>query len=998
MFQPIVEKLPTTRDILRLSLKYFTFLTWQIVVVAVYLSAAVEYFSTNPTIVGRCIILLIVHPIVNHIVVANMKIKLGDGQHTHPFYDHMQTFAIDATMAIFQRLLIFSLRNQGSNNTDLQSLVSIPHEIIIIVLVAGVIELFSRATVDVRETCTRRLFRMPHLSEKQHIEKNNFHAASISSTQIIEVASIFVAASLTMCFSGTHRYIFHFGYEATVDFLEPMSIRTITNIAMFILIVECLVNACVTHLLEYKEIPVSEFFFHFRSKEVILIHLSSLLIGAHVMLMAFMTVPNSRICTDDTPCACPTFIMYKSPSLLCVKSNGTSVIPDIDNADDSAENIKWITIAVFAVLFALFVAGLLFVWYWRHKSSSKVQLMTVELEKERQRLNALTDVASNSLMQQSSLQQAVNTIETIIQGSPPTQAKMLEDVLKILTSPSKVKEVDFDGLLKNTDKDIADWIKNQLSGHDDARALSSRLTKMSVKKASLKEGGSDYLTNAERGGLLRATSNAVSGASTPRPSAEHRRSNTEGIKQKMETRRNSLKKENKTPSSESSHPATDDHFSNIGDESKSDSVTSESEASLAPPSLPLLSLSIKSIDSSTAAHTPEANMIEVPPESVDSSSSSWSLDLLSWEFDVFTIPGPTPLAALGWEALSLFETQSVLNVPPRPLKNVLIFLDSNYSMDTYGDNVRDSYGIHEDMIKGSSQSGSTNSARGVRTNPKNAINPYHNNLHAADVLQSVLYFLSTYSAISDDLTATEIFALLFAAYIHDFRHPGVNATYTVNSWPISGISTTFGTDSPLERHHLASAWNILRRPGFNFLDTFADEDIQHFRYIVTECVLATDLAKNMAWLTAARVSLLNTSNTTRRRKSSVDQHTDRQQLEQKLLVMQLAIKAADVGHPSKPLTLHLEWSKRISDEFYVQGDMEAAQGMKTSPFCDRTCTKLSFVQGQIGFIQFITRPLYVLLGAVCTPEEPQPWMTQLNCNISYWEKRKEELSNHETSL
>jgi hypothetical protein len=43
-----------------------------------------------------------------------------------------------------------------------------------------------------------------------------------------------------------------------------------------------------------------------------------------------------------------------------------------------------------------------------------------------------------------------------------------------------------------------------------------------------------------------------------------------------------------------------------------------------------------------------------------------------------------------------------------------------------------------------------------------------------------------------------------------------------------------------------------------------------------------------------------------------------------------------VGHSSKSRALHLEWTARITEEFYAQGDREKARGLEVSPFCDRT--------------------------------------------------------------
>ena len=59
---------------------------------------------------------------------------------------------------------------------------------------------------------------------------------------------------------------------------------------------------------------------------------------------------------------------------------------------------------------------------------------------------------------------------------------------------------------------------------------------------------------------------------------------------------------------------------------------------------------------------------------------------------------------------------------------------------------------------------------------------YHNDLHAADVLQTSYVFLSK-GKLKEKLALQDIdvFAVLLAAICHDFKHPGYNNIYLVNS-------------------------------------------------------------------------------------------------------------------------------------------------------------------------------------------------------------------------
>ena len=171
---------------------------------------------------------------------------------------------------------------------------------------------------------------------------------------------------------------------------------------------------------------------------------------------------------------------------------------------------------------------------------------------------------------------------------------------------------------------------------------------------------------------------------------------------------------------------------------------------------------------------------------------------------------------------------------------------------------------------------------------------------------------------------------------------------------------------------------------YNFLKSMSFENVNYFRRIVTDCVMATDLAKSMTWLSTARHALVKSDS------HSTSADDEKKVLENKILRLQLLMKCGDVGHPARPLELHLEWSKRICEEFYSQGDLERVRGMKISPLCDRNIPSSSYPQGQIGFINFVSKPVFALLSAVCNSsvkEEDKPWLKHLDANIQYWESK-----------
>ena len=44
---------------------------------------------------------------------------------------------------------------------------------------------------------------------------------------------------------------------------------------------------------------------------------------------------------------------------------------------------------------------------------------------------------------------------------------------------------------------------------------------------------------------------------------------------------------------------------------------------------------------------------------------------------------------------------------------------------------------------------------------------------------------------------------------------------------------------------------------------------------------------------------------------------------------------ADLSNPTKPLNIYRQWTERVMQEFFRQGDLERDQGMDISPMCDR---------------------------------------------------------------
>lgn len=103
----------------------------------------------------------------------------------------------------------------------------------------------------------------------------------------------------------------------------------------------------------------------------------------------------------------------------------------------------------------------------------------------------------------------------------------------------------------------------------------------------------------------------------------------------------------------------------------------------------------------------------------------------------------------------------------------------------------------------------------------------------------------------------------------------------------------------------------------------------------------------------------------------------------KVFTLNLVVHAADISNPIKDWDNCSEWAFRILDEFWAQGDKEKELGIPVSQLCDRYTTNKS--KSQLGFIDFVVAPLFVLLKDVL----PGIDISNLERNKDHWKDRIE---------
>merc|ERR1711988_1895683 len=96
-------------------------------------------------------------------------------------------------------------------------------------------------------------------------------------------------------------------------------------------------------------------------------------------------------------------------------------------------------------------------------------------------------------------------------------------------------------------------------------------------------------------------------------------------------------------------------------------------------------------------------------------------------------------------------------------------------------------------------------------------------------------------------------------------------------------------------------------------------------------------------------------------------------------------KAADICHATKETDLHVRWSEKIQQEFFVQGDNEKMLGIEVGMVNDRDT--LLMPKSQCGFLQFLVAPLYQGLSSFWNT--PGPWGRNLENNLAHWKAEQE---------
>ncbi|KPA80699.1 hypothetical protein ABB37_04872 [Leptomonas pyrrhocoris] len=247
-------------------------------------------------------------------------------------------------------------------------------------------------------------------------------------------------------------------------------------------------------------------------------------------------------------------------------------------------------------------------------------------------------------------------------------------------------------------------------------------------------------------------------------------------------------------------------------------------------------------------------------------------------------------------------------------------------------------------------------------------NPYHNRVHAASVLQGVYALVLQCPGLVEHMTTMEKRAIVFAAAVHDVRHPGRTEVFLKSTFDATYLR--YNGCRVLEQMHTSTAFEMLGHPELDFTQSDMDDaEALHFHSLVADLIAATFMGSHAALMhTWSRPLREGGGGGAYDFTQESDRHT----------VLAMLLHAVDIGAQARGVDVALKWLD-VVEEMYQQGDEEAALGLPVCPGNDRGG---DLVKGQLFFMEAFAIPVFDLIHQFFPPVEAP--LTNLRALHAYY--------------
>mmetsp|Transcript_89125 Transcript_89125/g.195259 ORF Transcript_89125/g.195259 Transcript_89125/m.195259 type:complete len:1011 (-) Transcript_89125:284-3316(-) len=229
-------------------------------------------------------------------------------------------------------------------------------------------------------------------------------------------------------------------------------------------------------------------------------------------------------------------------------------------------------------------------------------------------------------------------------------------------------------------------------------------------------------------------------------------------------------------------------------------------------------------------------------------------------------------------------------------------------------------------------------------------NPYHNFQHAIMVVHYSFKFMEAMQ-LEDNLTKSDMFALLIGALCHDMEHRGRNNAF--ESMTRSELAIRYNDRSVLENHHCAQAFQVaLSNPECDVFKNLEAATFGMCRQRMISGILATDMKFH-----GEHVQLLQGFH--------LDEGTSQAQF-----LVELLLHSADISGPLMPVKTSFRWLKAVHEEFGMQVADEKRLGIPVSKFMDGLDNPIAGASSQLTFLKCVLHPLFDPLFTMFPGMEP----------------------------
>jgi cAMP-specific phosphodiesterase 4 len=254
---------------------------------------------------------------------------------------------------------------------------------------------------------------------------------------------------------------------------------------------------------------------------------------------------------------------------------------------------------------------------------------------------------------------------------------------------------------------------------------------------------------------------------------------------------------------------------------------------------------------------------------------------------------------------------------------------------------------------------------------------YHSAVHAADVVQAVLFILAPTGLESDlvhRINPTAVFALLIAASAHDVGHPGLNNAFLCNTE--DPRAARWNDVSVNENGHLHVCLSLLKE--HKVFDRLPENLRKQCKATIGRLILSTDMAhhtrlvEEFVDVAANAIEAANLGGGGGNYCGSFAHHNrdDGSRIanwKDPTLALCFVLHCADISNPARPWGTAREWGRRVTEEFHKQGDCERARGVQVAALNDRNANggvDKTTAANQAAFLEYVVEPTLSSLATI----------------------------------